>query len=280
MTVHEWMLAAQTRLENAQNPDAAVDARLLVCGELNVEPGEVRFLGAKALSDKQLQSLNTALSRREAGEPLQYIQHEAWFMGLKFYVDARVLIPRQDTETLCEEALKRLYRMNAPRVLDLCTGSGALAVAIKHDCPGADVTATDLSADALDVAQMNAQANHADIRFLQGDGFAPVSSETFDMVVCNPPYLTESDMNELQTEVRREPSMALFGGEDGMDFYRTFAKALPTCLARNGYAMFEVGAGQAQDVRRLLLDAMPEGKVEIIRDICGIDRVVSIRSAN
>lgn len=278
MTVNEWMRAARARLEGLQNPDAATDARLLVCGQLGVEPGQVRLWGAKQLSPREEQALNAKLLRRAAGEPLQYIEGEAWFMGLRFSVDARVLIPRQDTETLCETALNELKGRPAPRVLDLCTGSGALAVAIAQAAPRAQVIATDISAEALCVARENATANAVEITFLQGDGFEAVEGQKFDLIVCNPPYLTRQDMLNLQEEVRYEPALALFGGMDGLDLYRRFATDLSRHLLPGGSAMFEVGEGQARDVETILKCALPGSQSGIINDLCGIDRVVWIRS--
>lgn len=279
MTINDWMRAARARLEGCENPDAATDARLLVCGVCHLEPGQVRFSGALPLTDEQIGELNTRLQRRVDGEPLQYIEGEAWFMGLRFSVDARVLIPRQDTETLCEEALNALKGIRNPRVLDLCTGSGALAVAIKHYCPAANVTGADISPDALNVARKNAIDHRAEVRFAEGDGFEPVKGERFDLIVCNPPYLTAQDMNELQVEVQREPELALFGGADGMTFYRRFSRETPKFLAPGGRIMFEVGEGQAEDVLSLLKDNFPGCENGIIKDLCGIDRVVWIRSA-
>ena len=191
-------------------------------------------------------------------------------MGLEFYVDRRVLIPRQDTETLCEAALAFLRDRAAPRVLDLCTGSGALAVTIAASQPDASVVACDISEEALCVARENAAG--LNISFARGDLFAAVEG-AFDVIVCNPPYLTEEDMLSLQREVRYEPPLALRGGADGLDFYRRIARELPLRLRRA--AFFEVGAGQAKDVAQILRAAFP-GRCEVTRDLAGIERVVSI----
>ena len=277
MTVDEWLRSARARMTAAGNPDADSDARILACGVMGAEPGQLRLMSGLSLSDSEESELFGRLERRLSGEPTQYIQGEAWFMGLRFRVDERVLIPRQDTETLCEEALKRLpCRAD---VLDLCTGSGALAVAIAKYRPGACVTATDISPDALTVAQENAILNGVRVRFIRGDGFAPVRGMRFDVIVCNPPYLSRQDMGEISEEVRREPETALFGGEDGLDFYRRFSAELTEHLKPGGFAMFEAGMGQADAVLEILKSAANAPKMGTIQDLNGVDRVIWIRSA-
>ena len=277
MTAGEWLTFARARMTAAGNPDADSDARILACGVLGVEPGQLWLMRNHSVTGLQESELESRLSRRLAGEPTQYIEGEAWFMGLRFLVDERVLIPRQDTETLCEEALRRMP--DRAEVLDLCTGSGALAVSIAKYRPAACVTATDLSADALAVARKNASLCGVSVRFLQGDGFAPVYRERFDVIVCNPPYLTRQDMAEISPEVRREPEMALLGGEDGLDFYRRFSGEVEAHLKPGGYAMFEVGMGQAEAVLDILKNATNAPEHGVIRDLCGVDRVIWIRSA-
>lgn len=279
MTVGEWLAYARAQMTAAGNPDADSDARILACGVLSVEPSQIRFASGMPLTGSMEDTLSSRLERRLAGEPTQYIEGEAWFMGLRFRVDRRVLIPRQDTETLCEEALKRLKFIESPDVLDLCTGSGALAVSISKYCPNARVTATDLSADALAVASENACLNGAAVRFLNGDGFSPVRGEKFDLIVCNPPYLSGQDMSDLSPEVRCEPKMALFGGDDGLAFYRRFAAEIKGHLKPGGWAMFEVGMGQAEAALEMMKNAAEAPEFGIIKDLCGIDRVIWIRSA-
>ena len=211
-----------------------------------------------------------AEARLAAKEPLAYILGDTVFFAEKYSVSPAVLIPRPDTEILAERALQYLEALPAPRVLDLCTGSGALAVTIAAQRPDARVVACDISEDALCVARENAAG--LNIAFAQGDLFAAVEG-MFDVIVCNPPYLTEEDMLSLQREVRYEPPLALRGGADGLDFYRRIARELPVRLRRA--AFFEVGAGQARDVAQILRAALP-GRCEIARDLAGIERVVSI----
>lgn len=208
------------------------------------------------------------LEERLKGRPLQYVQGRAWFMGREFLVDSRALIPRQDTELLCERAVERAGR-GTPGVLDLCTGSGALAVSVKLSCPSARVWASDLSEAALALAQENARRLGAQVHFLQGDLLEAAKGLRFDLILCNPPYLTGEDMASLQKEVRFEPAMALYGGADGLDFYRRLAGQAPLYLKKGGWLLLEVGAGQAGPVSDLL-----GGGCNLYRDLAGIWRVV------
>lgn len=277
MTFGEWMIRARAELERAENPDAQVDARLLVCGLLELAPGELAEIRGREMPMEQQAELDRRLARRLSGEPLQYIEGAAYFMGLKFAVDSRVLIPRQDTETLCEHALMLLRGQTGAEVLDLCTGSGAIAISIARLQPGLHVTATDICLDALDVARENARLNGVRVRFLQGDLFAPVAGERFDAILCNPPYLSADDMSHLQAEVAREPQTALFGGEDGLTFYRRLAAEVYGHLKPGGCALFEVGEGQAAEVLRLMSENAMCAASGTVKDLPGVERVVWIR---
>ena len=278
MTFGEWIAAARAELERAGNPDAQVDARLLVCGLCELAPGRLAGICGQEMPAALHAELERRLDRRLSGEPLQYIEGAAYFMGLKFAVDSRVLIPRQDTETLCEQALTFLRGYTGAEVLDLCTGSGAIAISVARLQPGLRVAATDMSSDALSVASENAHLNGVYVRFMQGDLFEPVAGERFDAILCNPPYLTADDMVHLQTEVACEPRMALFGGEDGLMFYRRLAHEVYKHLKPGGYALFEVGDGQAAEVLRLMSENAMCAASGTVKDLPGVERVVWIRS--
>lgn len=273
MNRREWIAQARARLERSGSPDPREDAIWLLCGALDLPRGGLTLWMDREIPEDRLKAAEAQLCRREGGEPLQYVQGVACFMGLDFSVDRRVLIPRQDTETLCEAALARLQP--GMRALDLCTGSGALAVALAR-LGKADVTGADISADALDVARENARRNGVNVRWRQGDLYGAVPGERFDLMVCNPPYLTETDMQNLQAEVAFEPALALYGGTDGLDFYRRLVCGLSQHLEPGGCALFEVGAGQAQAVRALL-EAALTGRTGVINDLCGVERVVYYR---
>lgn len=268
MTVGQWKWSAIKRLCDAENPDAKVDVRILLEEILGLK--SLNLSANRAVSEAEISQLEAALSRRIAGEPLQYILGKAWWMGLCLRVDRRVLIPRQDTETLAELALQFLRPIPSPRVLDLCTGSGAIGLCIARCRPDARVTLADISSEALQVARENARLLGAQVETMQGDLFAPLAGREFDLIACNPPYIPTGEIGGLQAEVQKEPRLALDGGADGLDFYRRIAEEAPRYLAGGGYLLLEVGIGQAEAVVALVGG-------EAVRDLNGVERVVWTR---
>lgn len=215
------------------------------------------------------------LAARSRHVPLQHLTGEQEFMGYPFLVNEHVLIPRQDTECLVEAALKEIIKKKQEHIaiLDLCTGSGCIAVSLKKLLPEAHVTATELSAEALAVAKENAARLQADISFLQGDLFASVT-ERFDLIVSNPPYIKTGIIETLMPEVRdHEPRQALCGGADGLDFYRRIAKEAPAYLNPGGALWLEIGCEQGKAVTALLRENGFEG-VCCRQDLAGLDRIV------
>ena len=244
------------------------------------------------------------LNRRLTGEPIQYITGEAEFYGLPFHVTRDVLIPRPETEHLVEAALKILgapglasetWESNEPAggpepvlslpkdlaetwegsILDVGAGSGAIAVALAHHLPHAHITAIDVSAPALAVAEENAKRNGVSIRFLRGDLLAPVAQEQFDIVISNPPYVSSADRDALAVEVRDyEPVQALFAGDDGLEVYRRLIPAAFAVLAPGGSLALEIGYGQAAAVQSLLTAAGFQ-RIQMTPDLQGIPRVLT-----
>ncbi len=258
-------------------PDPQVDAIALLEKVTGKTPLELRLHPQDTLTAEQEERFRSLLLLRSRREPLQYLLGTQCFYGLEFAVDQRVLIPRPETETLCELALRELGHIPRPRVLDLCTGSGAIAVTLKKHCPQAEVTACDISEEALAVAKQNAILNDVDVRFLQGDLLAPVAGEQYDLLACNPPYIKSAECETLQPEVTREPRLALDGGVDGLAFYRRLATDAPTYLADSGWMIAEVGDRQAEQVAALLSDIKQFCTVNIHLDLFGIKRFVSAR---
>lgn len=221
------------------------------------------------------------IERRRAGEPIQYITGEAEFYGLPFRVNRDVLIPRPETEILVEQAVKLAERLRklgaiaAPRMVDVGTGSGAIAVALARALPFAEIAAIDISASALAVARANAERNGVAgrIRFLEGDLFDAVGGGSFDFVLSNPPYVSESDRATLDVEVRDyEPAQALFAGEDGMEIYRRLLPAARKALVAGGTLLLEIGCGQRAEMQTLL-EQEGFATIEFFRDLQGIPRV-------
>lgn len=271
MTAGEAMRLAQLRFAKTAGDEAEQQARLLMAAHLGVPPGAVTLHRGMNLSNDALVSFFDDVTRRETGEPLQYILGEWSFMGLDFFVTPAALIPRQDTETLVERALALVKEKGYRSALDLCTGTGCIAVALAK-LGGLTVTATDLSADALALAQENAERNGVALTFLQGDLFAPVS-ERYDLITANPPYLTGAELDRAQPELAFEPRMALFGGSDGLEFYRRIAREYMHFLQPGGTLLLEIGENQAEQVRALF-----HGCAQILPDLAGRPRVAEVRA--
>lgn len=278
MTIGDWLRHAAETLTESGSPDPQVDSKWIAEDILRMTPSELHFQLDRALDAGTYAQLETLLKRRANGEPLQYILGGAYFMGLRFSVDKRVLIPRQDTETLAESAIIALRGMKKPRVLDLCTGSGAIGISIKTLIPSAEVTLADVSRDALDVAHKNAHDLNADVDIRHGDLFKAVGRDQFDLIASNPPYIPRGDIDALQKEVQYEPLLALDGGEDGLDVYRRIAKEAPAHLKPKGYVYLEVGIGQADAVLQLIRENIDCAESGVINDLNGVPRVVWARS--
>jgi len=229
---------------------------------------EARFLLEASKEDAWLRE---AIRRRLGGEPLQYILGEWAFMGLPFLVGPEALIPRQDTETLCETALRWLKGRPGAAVLDLCCGSGCIGVSLGR-LAGAKVTFADISPQALSLARRNAEKNGVGGAFYESDLLANVPG-VYDLIACNPPYLTAAEMESCQRELTFEPPLALFGGEDGLDFYRRLAGEWREHVRPGGLLLLEMGCTQGEAVRALFPGA------RIIKDICGLDRVACVERA-
>lgn len=262
---------ARLRLDPIAGEESLQQARLLVAAILGVEVSALPIHTGVVLEAEQIALLGSLLARREQGEPLQYLLGEWSFMGLPFLVDRRALIPRQDTELLCETALTYIRRRGYRDVLDLCTGSGCIGIALSLSS-NACVTASDISPDALMLARENARLNGADVRFAESDLFAALPGR-YDLIVCNPPYLSRSDIENLQSEVGYEPRIALFGGEDGLDFYRRIAMEYRAHLKEGGALLLEIGWNQAKAAASLFTAA-----TSVLDDLGGNPRVLAVEN--
>ncbi len=250
---------------------ARIDAQMLVllaCGQGLHQRAWLLTHDGDVLTPAQLATLQAALARRLAGEPMAYITGYKEFFGLSLQVDERVLDPRDDTETLVEWALELLQGQAAPRVVDLGTGSGAIALSLKAHCAQARVEAVDYSAEALAVARANAQCLQLDVAFSQGSWLAPVRGP-FELIVSNPPYIAAADPH--LAALRHEPLSALASGPDGLDDIRAIISSAPAHLAPGGWLLLEHGYDQAAAVRGLL-SAAGFAQVHSRQDLAGIER--------
>lgn len=250
MTIREALRLAAARLEQAGVPDADVDAAYLLASVLKEDTLAMRINGHRELAAPQRAAFDAFCDRRAAREPLQYILGETEFMGLTFHVEPGVLIPRADTEILVEKALA--WIKPGARVLDIGTGSGAIAVSLAKLGRQAQVTAVDVSDRALEIARRNAERNGAAVEFVKSDCFSALKGRKYDMIVSNPPYISEDEMRGLMPEVMCEPELALFGGADGLDFYRRISREAPEYLNEGGCLLFEIGWLQKDAVSALV----------------------------
>ncbi len=227
-------------------------------------------------SEQQVALTDNIVFRRTQGEPLQYILGKWEFYGLEFFVGEGVLIPRQDTETMIDETLK-LKLPQCPKIIDLCSGSGCIGITINKKIPDAQVTAVENSEKALSYLNKNIALNNAKIKIVMGDVLNEKTAEQFsdiDLILCNPPYLTSEDMKNLQKEVTFEPKEALFGGNDGMRFYKNITAIWKNILKSGGYIYYEIGIGQEDRVTEILMENNFVN-IRSANDLCGITRVVS-----
>lgn len=277
MTILEAVQKAKKCLEEHQVPDYEIDALLLLQSVCGIDRARYYACAGEELPDADLYLEKVLL--RAGRIPLQQITGEQYFCGLKFIVTEDVLCPRPETELLVEEALKKMKE--GGRFLDLCTGSGCIAVSLL--CLGKDLTGCgcDLSAAALRIASENAKLHGVTDRLelLQGDLFDAVCG-TYDMIVSNPPYIAAGKIDTLMEEVKdHEPRMALDGGMDGLDFYRRILKDAAVHLNPKGWLLMEIGYDQADAVRSMFDEDRYE-QVRVLKDLAGLDRVVCGRRSD
>lgn len=278
MTPRELLRLMAAELRDAGVPDAEVDASLLLSHVTGKNAMNLRLDSWSQVSLQEEEAFRALCQQRKARTPLQYLTGVQSFLGRDFAVDARVLIPRPETELLAERAIALLQaEKNAPTALDLCCGSGCLAVSMALGDPRAEVHAADLSAGALAVTKLNTERLHARVTLHRGDLFdALTQAPMFSVIVSNPPYIPAAECLRLQEEVRREPMMALDGGADGYDFYRRIAADAPRFLLPGGTLLMEVGHDQAQDVMSLCKAGVLT-PVAIHEDYQHIPRIVEAR---
>ena len=282
MTLYDLLNEGRAALLQAGDSDGENDAKLLLFEAFHLDLVHFLMDRLRPLSEQdeqvqeQIRTYRSMITKRASRIPLQQILGSQEFMGLEFYVNEHVLIPRQDTETLVELVLQE-QQSTEKKLLDLCTGSGCIAISLAVKGGYESVTATDLSEEALKVAERNAKAHQKEIIFRQGDLFTTLPQSeagTFDIITSNPPYIPTAVIATLEPEVREhEPMMALDGTEDGLKFYRQIAKKAGTWLKPGGVIYLEIGYDQGEAVSGLLREAGFD-KVRVVKDLPGKDRVV------
>lgn len=269
------LLDAQQYLNRKGISEAKLDAWYLAEECFRITRMEYLLNPKREVSEKEYNRYMDFIKKRGEHIPYQYIIQSQEFMGLPFYVNENVLIPRQDTEVLVEHAMK--YANNA-RVLDVCTGSGCIAISIAKLCKVKSMTAVDISDKALTVAEKNAKDLGVDVTFIESDLYHAVQG-TFDMIVSNPPYIPTKVVDGLMPEVKdHEPRLALDGEEDGLVFYHRLAEESLPFLVKGGRILMEIGCEQGESVSKIFCSKSYQ-EVKVIKDLSGLDRVVVARRA-
>jgi len=284
MRIIDALLWGEQELKLAQVDNPRWDADLLLGHILSLRREQLYLKREDLLDRDQLLAYQQLIAKRAAREPLQYLLKCQEFMGLEFYVDERVLIPRADSELLVEKVLELKKEFPAveaekncegPLIADVCTGSGALAISIAYYWPQAKVVGTDLSPLALEVARYNGKRLGVEVDWRQGDFLAPIRGQAWDIIVCNPPYVSWAEYQELAPEIAKEPRMAFLGGEDGLAFYRQLAQEARSLLKENGKVLVEIGWLQGEAVTELF---RKQGFfTQTLQDLGGRDRVILAR---
>ncbi|MBM7704070.1 peptide chain release factor N(5)-glutamine methyltransferase [Metabacillus iocasae] len=278
--VFEALKWASSFLKSAGRDENA--GELLLRYRLNVSRAHLLSSLRDELSEEVYDQFEADVKQHVEGVPVQHIIGYEEFYGRRFKVNKEVLIPRPETEELVEgivERVQRIFSTQPVEVVDVGTGSGAIAITLALELSTAAVTATDIAQASLDVANHNAKTLGAPVDFLCGDLLQPLiqQNKKIDVLVSNPPYIPDEDATTLSNVVKdHEPSRALFGGQDGLDFYRRFMEELPLVMNKKGIIGFEVGVGQAQTVANMLNETFPTAKVEVVYDINGKDRMVFV----
>lgn len=292
LLVKEMLTMGEKQLMDSDIADATRDCKILYCYMMDIPFSKIILEYQNMLQDRLCEKYFELIDRRSSGEPVQYIMGSQEFMGLEFIVNENVLIPRQDTETLVEDALEiintgtlRGEDMDVKRkewdILDLCTGSGAIGVSLARIANKVNVTCSDISEGAIKVAKENAQKHGVakSVKFEQGDLFKPFSKhfrkQKFDMIISNPPYIKSSVIPTLQKEVcEHEPISALDGGESGLDFYERIVSGVGSHLRKSGVLLLEIGHDQGEAVSGLLSRNGEFTSIRVLKDLANRDRIV------
>lgn len=276
MTIKEILNQGIIMLKNEGIESPKNKARIILEYTLKKTREYIIIYDNKMITPKQRDEYIKNIKKVIRGVPIQYITGIQEFMKLKFFVTKDVLIPQPDTEILVEEVIKIAKNMKKPAILDLCTGSGAIAISIAKYIPNLNIIATDISSKALEIAKQNAKFNGVkqNIEFIESDLFAKLKDKKFDIIVSNPPYIPTNDIKTLPKDVQFEPIIALDGGLDGLNFYNKIINASDDFLRKNGYLCLEIGYNQKESIRKIISNDKKIKDAYFKKDLCKNDRVV------
>ena len=274
MTIKQTLAKGTIILKSNNIDSPKLKARLLLQYVLKKTRQYLIVYDNEEVGKKEQWEYFVNIDKLAKGVPLQHITHTQEFMKMDFYVDENVLIPRPDTEILVEEVINIAKKMDKPKILDLCTGSGAIAISIAKNILNAEVYAIDISERALDIASKNAQRLEAKVKFIKSDLFKNLKNMKFDIIVSNPPYIKKEDIQYLSEDVKKEPQIALDGGYDGLDFYRKISKQAIDYLKFGSFLCFEIGYDQKEEVTEIIEKLEHYKGTYCKKDLCGNDRII------
>ena len=274
MTIHDVLKLNITKLKEHNIEEPILKAKILLAFVLCKTKEYLLVNHNEEIPQNKINNYHKKIDELIEGVPIQYLTNNQEFMGLNFYVNENVLIPRNDTEILVEESLNIIKKHNMHEILDLCTGSGAIAVSIAKNIENAKIIATDISEEALKIAKKNAIQNNVfeKVKFQKSNMFEKINSK-FDIIVSNPPYIETKTIKELSEEVQKEPYIALNGGQDGLDFYKIIAENAKMFLNKNGHLTLEIGYNQKESVIKILKNYEYKN-IYTKKDLGGNDRVI------
>ena len=278
MTIKQLLNKGMIMLKSNQIESPKIKARLLLQYVLDLKREQIIIYDNKEVTVTQEKAYMQNIEKLIKGIPLQHITNSQEFMKMNFFVNSDVLIPRPDTEILVEEVIKLGKEKRNPSILDLCTGSGAIAVSIAKYLPNAKVYASDISSKALEVAKINAKSNEVfeKIEFINSDLFEKIEGK-FDIIVSNPPYIRTEVIKKLDMEVQKEPILALDGGKDGLNFYRKIVEEAYSHLKYDSYLCFEIGYDQKEEVTEIVENAKVYTDTYCKKDLYGNNRIIVTR---
>ncbi len=279
MTIKKLIIYGTKKIKENNIENANLQAKIILLNLIK-QPKEYLIINqeekiSEEIEEKYKEDINKIID----GMPIQYITKNQEFMKLNFYVDKNVLIPQPDTEILVEEVINISKKLDNINILDICTGSGAIAISLAKYIKNSKIYATDISEEAIKIASKNAKQNEVKerITFLVSDMFDKISNQKFDIIVSNPPYIEKNVINNLPKQVKNEPYIALNGGEDGLDFYKIISNSAYKFLNDDGYLCLEIGYNQKNDVIKLLENTNKYKDIYCKKDLANNDRIIIAR---
>lgn len=279
MKVKELLIEAEKKEEKTKIENVKVKIKRILCNLLNISKEQIFFHEEDEVTAEIESLFFKQIKELKAGVPIQYIIHKQEFMKLNFYVEDGVLIPQPDTEILVEEAIKKVIEKEKIKILDLCTGTGCIGISLAYYLQKSQVTLSDISEIAIKVAAKNSKKNQVEkrVNIVKSDLFKKIKEIDFDLIVSNPPYIQTRVISTLNIEVQKEPILALDGGKDGLDFYRSILRQAWRYLKKDGYLLLEIGFDQKEQVEQLVKDNTNYQLLETKKDLAGNDRIIIIK---